>query len=221
MGPLGLVTIGQSPRPDITGSMFAGARLLLVEAGALDELARDAIDALAPVAGELPLVSRLRDGDEVTVAETRVIPLVQRAVDRLVADGASLIVILCTGEFAELRAPVPLVFPDRILTRTIDAIFPSGTLGVLMPTAGQMDWMRGRWSTATRRFVGAAVSPYTGAAELAAAARGLVDAGAELIVLDCMGFNREMKRVVAEVTGRPVVLANRLIGRVVEELIEV
>lgn len=220
MGNLGLVTIGQSPRPDITRSMFAGASLQLCEAGALDGLTRDGVAALSPVGGELPLVSRLRDGDEVIVAEERLIPYLQRAVDHVVAAEASLVVVLCTGEFAGLHAPVPLIFPDRILTRTVEAVFPGGTLGVLMPTEGQMDWMRSRWTTPTRCFIGAAVSPYTGSAELAAAARRLVDAGAELIVLDCMGFSGEMKRVVAQAAGRPVILANRLIGRVVEELIE-
>jgi protein AroM len=191
----------------------------VVEAGALDGLDAAGIQALAPRDGELPLVTRLRDGREVLVAEERVVPALQGAVDRAVAAGAGLVVVLCTGEFPALTAPVPLVFPDRLLIGTVNALLPQGVLGVLMPAEGQLAWMRGRWTTARRAFVGRSVSPYTGAAALAGAARELSEAGADLIVLDCMGFDRRMKRVVAEAAVRPVIQANRLVGRIVEELV--
>lgn len=221
MESVGLVTIGQSPREDILAAMFGPeppARL--VEAGALDGLGDTAIQSLAPCEGELPLVSRLRDGREVLLAEARLIPALQRAVERVVADGAGLVVVLCTGEFPTLTAPVPIINPDRLLIGTVAAVLPAGRLGVLLPTTGQLDWMRGRWATARRAFHGAAVSPYTGREALAGAARSLAAAGADLVVLDCMGFDRRMKQVVAEASGRPVIQASRLIGRIVAELVE-
>jgi protein AroM len=220
MQRVGLVTIGQSPREDIVASMFGQPSALhFIEHGALDDLSFTQIEQLQPQAEELPLVSRLHDGTEVVIAKERLIPHLQRAVDRAVEDGATLAAILCTGEFAKLAPPIPAIYPDRVLAHTVEAILPAGTIGVMLPHEGQMSMMSRKWSSATRRFIGTAVSPYSGRAELAGHAKRLRDAGAAMIVLDCMGFDGAMKQLVAAESGLPTILANRLVGRVVEELI--
>jgi protein AroM len=220
MQRVGLITIGQSPREDIVASMFdRSTSLRLIEHGALDDLCREQIEQLAPRTGELPLVSRLRDGTEVVIAKERLIPHLQCAVERSARDGASLAVILCTGEFAKIAPPIPAIYPDRVLAHTVEAVLPVGTVGVMLPHEGQMDMMSRKWSTATRQFIGVAVSPYSGQTELVDQARILRDAGAAMIVLDCMGFDGAMKQLVAAESGLPTILANRLVGRVVEELV--
>lgn len=221
MQRVGLVTIGQSPREDIVASMFdQSAALHFIEHGALDALSLAQIEQLQPQEQELPLVSRLRDGTEVVIAKERLIPHLQRAVDRAVQDGATLAVILCTGEFAKLAPSIPAIYPDRVLAHTVEAILPAGTIGVMLPHEGQMSMMSRKWSSATRRFIGTVVSPYSGSDELAVHAAKLRDAGSAMIVLDCMGFDGAMKKVVAAESGLPTILANRLVGRVVEELID-
>jgi len=217
---IGFLTIGQAPRPDILDSMFGSSPGWALELGALDGLSRCQIAALEPAAGEQPLVTRLSSGEEVTVAKERLLPYLQRAADEAVHRGATLLVVLCTGTFSSLRAPVPIIYPDRILVNTVNALLPQGTLGVLMPHPGQRGAMERKWALPGRRFVGAAASPYDPSAELARIAEALAGEGADLIVLDCMGFTRAMKRAVAQASRRPVVLANRLVGRVIEELIE-
>jgi len=219
---VGLITIGQSPREDIVASMFdPSASLPFIEHGALDDLNQAQIEQLQPGADELPLVSRLRDGTEVVLAKERLIPHLQRAIDRTARDGATFAVILCTGEFAKIAPSIPAIYPDRVLTHTVEAVLPVGTIGVMLPHEGQMRMMKHKWSTATRQFIGTAVSPYSGRDELAGHAAKLRDAGAAMIVLDCMGFDGAMKRLVAEESGLPTILANRLVGRVVEELVGV
>jgi protein AroM len=190
-----------------------------IEHGALDDLSREQIEELEPRADELPLVSRLRDGTEVVIAKERLIPHLQRAVDRATNDGATLAVILCTGEFAKLAPRIPAIYPDRVLAHNVEAVLPAGTVGVMLPHEGQMRMMSRKWSTPTRQFIGAAVSPYSGQSELARQAHTLRDSGAAMIVLDCMGFDGAMKQLVAAESGLPTILANRLVGRVVEELV--
>jgi protein AroM len=220
MHKVGLITIGQSPRDDIVKSMFDGSiSLHLIEHGALDNLSSDEIQDLRPEADELPLVSRLRDGREVVIAEERLIPHLQSAVDRAADDGATLVVILCTGEFNQLNSPVPAIYPDRVVSHAVEAVLPDGVLGVILPHEGQMTTMRRKWLSPTRQFIGTAVSPYTAQRELAEQARRLREEQATMIVMDCMGFDRAMKCVVAEASGLPTILANRLVGRIVEELV--
>lgn len=217
---LGLVTIGQSPRPDVRISMFnERAPLGLLEAGALDELTFSEITALAPDDGDHPLVTRLRDGEEVVVAKRAIVPLLQAAVDRVEREGATVVCVLCTGAFPALTARGRLVFPDRILEGTVNALLPTGMIGVLMPHPGQQAMMERKWQHAQRRVVTAAVSPYAGSDGFADAARELAAAGAELIVMDCMGFDRAMQERVRAAVDLPVILANGLVGAVLGELV--
>lgn len=215
---LGLVTIGQSPREDVTASMFGAGGVSFVEAGALDGLDDGVIAALAPSGSEHVLVTRLTDGREVVVAKERLLPYVQSAVDRVVQHGASVVCVLCTGAFPELHAPALLVFPDRVLSGAFDAVVPDGTLGVLMPHPGQRDSMIEKWTTKTRPVVTASVSPY-GGEDVGDAVRQLVDAGADAVVMDCMGFDRQMLADARAAVDVPVVLANGLVGALLQELV--
>ena len=216
------VTIGQSPRDDILQSMLPPAlHSRVIQRGALDHLSSEAIHNLAPRQGETPFVTRLVDGAEILVSKTALMPHLQTAVDSAAAAGARSVVILCTGAFPDLRASVPMILPDRVLTANVDALLPRGTIGVVMPHEDQTDLMRSKWETPDRQFVGVAASPYSGASDLRRHGANLADRGADLIVLDCMGFTQEMKSTIAAHIETPVILANRLIGRVIEELTDV
>mgnify|MGYP001754987607 FL=1 len=62
MFKLGAITVGQSPRTDVTDDImgiFQG-KVEILERGALDGLTVEDIDRLAPDAGEYVLVSRMR-----------------------------------------------------------------------------------------------------------------------------------------------------------------
>jgi len=64
MRTVGAITIGQTPRSDIAGELqtLLGAGVRVVQAGALDGLARAEIDALAPAPGDDDaLIARRRD----------------------------------------------------------------------------------------------------------------------------------------------------------------
>jgi protein AroM len=64
------------------------------------------------------------------------------------------------------------------------------------------------------------VSPYTGTLEdLRKASEELSDR--DLVVLDCIGFGKEAKRVVAAASGKPVLIPRTLMARVLRELLGV
>jgi protein AroM len=219
MRTFGCLTIGQAPRDDVLWSMIPRVNNRdVIQHGALDGLTLEQVKDLHPKDTEKPLVSRMRDGTEVLLSKGRLIPHLQSAVDRAVADGAEALVILCTGEFAGLNLPRPTIFPDRVLGGVVKALLTTGTIGVLMPHLGQMETMRKKWESPAHHFIGAAASPYSAPDDLAALARRLADDGADLLVMDCMGYTAEMKASVSSAVGIPVILANRLIGRVIEEM---
>lgn len=219
MAPLlGLVTIGQSPRPDIRGTYQAvlGDAVRIVEAGALDGLSVDEIAALAPADDDVPLVT-LAHGGEVRIGKRAITPLLQRAIDTVVAHGADVVAVLCTGHFAGLSAPVPLIEPDRVLDGFCRAIQPTGRLGVVMPDAGQAGMMRRKWPGYDLTL--ATASPYQPPTAWDAIIAAFRRSGVQAIVLDCMGFGPREKAYFAAATGVPVLCAQSATAHLIRELI--
>ena len=125
MKKIGAITVGQSPRVDLTPEIqpILGDSVEIIQAGALDGLSKGEIAKFVPRPGENVLVSRLTDGTSATFGESYILPRLQLCIDDLEQQGVSLILFLCTGEFpAEFRSNVPLIFPDHILKGLIPAI---------------------------------------------------------------------------------------------------
>jgi protein AroM len=214
---VGVVTIGQSPRtdvvPDIAAALPAGTRV--IERGALDHAGPAELARLAPARGEDLLVSRLRDGTEVTLAEARLIPLLQDAVDDVTGRGAVVVAALCTGTLAGIRCSRPLLMPGPLVRSVVAAAAPEGRiarLGVVVPASDQVEPVRADWSAAASDVLVLAASPYGPLAGLAQAADALAAWDPDLVVLDCLGFDGPMKRLVACAVGVPVVLPRTVLA---------
>ena len=113
MKTIGLITIGQSPRTDVTPDLepIFGPDVKLLQAGALDGLTAQEIAAFAPEEGDYVLISKLRDGTSAVFAEKHILPRLQQCIRELEDQGAELIMFLCTGSFPAFESQVPLVFP--------------------------------------------------------------------------------------------------------------
>jgi len=212
---IGFVTIGQSPRDDVVPGMlpYLGP-VQVLEAGALDGLGPEEVAALAPRGPEQVLVTRLRDGSPVTVDKELIFPRLQECVARLDAAGAAVIVLLCTGSFPKVAARALVLEPDRIVLHTVLAVARrANCVGVMVPAEDQINAMRARWRAAGVDPVVAAGSPYGPPQARLEAARQLAAAGAELVVLDCMGYTQAMKEEIAAVVRCPVLVAHEAVAR--------
>jgi protein AroM len=218
---IGLVTIGQSPRSDVVPDMAAilGPAVDIREAGALDDLTRAEIEALAPTGDDEILVTRLRDGTSVFVGKPKIVGLVEARIAALERDGATLTALLCTGAFPRLRAARPLIQPQPVLLGLLRGMSWPGRLGVLTPSVPHVPQTEARWRRDRFDAVVAPLSPYEeeDAAALRRAATAMSEGGAGLIVMDCMGFRRKTRDELRALTGVPVLLANLLLARVIAE----
>ena len=219
---VGLITIGQSPRVDVVPDMakVIGPGVEIREAGALDGLDRAQINALAPGAGDEILVTRLCDGSPVFVAKRHVTARVQTKVTELERGGATLTALLCTGAFPRLAASRPFIQPQPVLLGVLRGMSWPGRLGVLTPSLPHVPQTDRRWRTDGFDPVVVPLSPYEeeDPAAVARAAESLREAGAGLVVMDCMGFRRKTRDELQSLTGAPVLLANLLVARVIAEV---
>lgn len=221
---LGVLTIGQAPRTDLTPEI---APLLpgvsLIEAGVLDGLEYGGILAEgAPKPGEHALTTRLADGRSVVVGEDFVMDRMPQRLAEL-ESRCDAVLLACTGPFPDLPHRRPLVAPDRVITHMTAGLAPSGsTIGVVSPLPEQQEDTTGKFQ---RRIPGSGIittsaSPYTSPLEeFTAAGRELRGRGARIIALDCIGYTEDHRRTVAEAAGVPVVLARSAAARFAMEVL--
>ena len=197
-------------------SDFIGNGIKIVELGALDGLQSDEIIALRPVDNEHRLVTRLRNGGEAIVGKTWMKQRLQCLLDGLNPDDYFVTVLLCTDHFGGLRSKELFLEAQTIVDHGVEAIAESArSLGVMVPLAKQIDEFHCP-RRANQRIMMTHASPYTpGRLEVAARELKQVD----VIVMHCMGYTEAMRQAVANVSGKPVLLARRLVAAAVNQLL--
>lgn len=236
---LGVITIGQSPRADLTPDLqrwLPGVQL--VERGALDDLDTDQIAALAPRKGERILITRLRDGSSVIIGHGFADALVQQAISAVEwghrdpdhdeddhEAPVDAVLLACTGEFPPFRHQRPLFHPDAMLTHAVGALARGmKRIGVICPLPDQVDETVAKFAPVVdhdAQVVVRAATPYSeNPGALVDAAADLTAAGAELIALDCIGYSDAMRRLVADTSGTATVVGRAAAARIVGEALE-
>ncbi|UCH38220.1 MAG: AroM family protein [Candidatus Bathyarchaeota archaeon] len=221
MVTVGAITIGQSPRDDVMPEIkqLTGPTINYIECGALDGLTLTQIQELAPQSDDYLLVTRMRDGSSVTLAKKHIIPRLRECIRRVEAENVEVIIMLCTGIFPDLRTTKLMIKPDRLLEETVKAILETGTIGVITPLQDQICQTCTKWERLGLHVVVDHALPYSTSDQVTAAAQRLANAEIDLIVLDCIGFTTTMKRIVRQVTQKPVILPRTLLARTILELL--
>lgn len=216
---VGFVTIGQSPRVDVMkdlAPMLDREKIEYIEAGALDNLTRDEIGELRPESDtDYVLVSRLRDGTQVVMSRSKIMPLVQAAIDSIEVS-VDVIGLFCTGELPELRSHKPLIEPSLLLRKNLEALSPEGSVTIIVPSSDQVEDVRAKLGK-NRKVEVIAVSPYTGTVDSFLTALKNVHS-CDLVVMDCIGYSVEMKNLVKQTLKKPVILPRTLLARIISEL---
>jgi protein AroM len=218
VGMLGVVTIGQTPRPDLV-EVFErhapGAEIRV--AGALDGLSPGEVEALA-VPDAYPLLVRLADGGTARVPLATLAPRVERRARELADQGAAAIVVACAGAFPAIHCGAPVLLPGTLLPGVVRAVTRTGRIGIVTPLEGQVRAAREKWTDDGFHVKVTWASPYD-EAEMEAAVAAMRDPSLEVVVLDCMGHGDEYRDRFAERCGRPVVLAQSIVARVAGGLV--
>ena len=217
---IGMVTIGQSPRNDvITEIRGILGPAEIGESGCLDELTKEQIEALKPKEGEPFLATVLRDGSSVQISREKATNLLQQRIKELENKDITLIVLLCTGDFPNFESKKLVIMPGKLIYKIVqEMLTKERKLGVIIPSSEQIEQTKEKWIDVNP--VVAVASPYEKPEKVAEAAKTLQARNVDLTVLDCIGYTRQMKQKVKEITGKPVILARTILARVLRELLE-
>ncbi|MEM3730481.1 MAG: AroM family protein [Candidatus Bathyarchaeia archaeon] len=223
MKKVGVLTIGQSPRPDITSdfTQHLSAKVILVEAGVLNGLSNEYVkEKMRPNIGDVTYVSRLRDGTQVKLAKNKIIPLMQKRISQLEEEGVDFIVIFCTGDFPKFDARVPVVYAGEVLKGFFSGFKCERNVGILVPLEEQIDYAHEKWKAYFKNLVVLNASPYTSTEEdFRKVAEKFRESSAELIIMDCMGYTFNQKRIVKEYANVPVVSSRSALIKFLDELL--
>jgi protein AroM len=217
------LTIGQAPRGDIMPLLMEYLpEESVTHIGLLDAMTAEEIELrYSPEEGEPVLVSRLLDGTQIALGSRSVEQGLQEKIDWLEALGCETILLLCTGVFESLRAQnAMLLEPDRIIPPLIRAIVGTHQVGIVVPIESQIAEQAIKWSKLPKAPCFAVASPYLAdEAKLTAAALSLEEQGAQVVVLDCIGYHRQHSDLLQSKLGIPVLLSNVLVAKLAAELI--
>ncbi|MEM0006434.1 MAG: AroM family protein [Ignisphaera sp.] len=224
MVKIGLVTIGQAPRKDVTEDLIKilPAGVEIIEAGALDDLDLNEIkEKIAPKPGEVPYVTRLRNGLEVKISKERILSLMQDKISLLERLGAEVIGILCSGEFPEFSSRVPILYPDRILKGIVSGIQYRGSTVVLIPSEDQVPYAKRKWSPYLEKLEVISISPYTSKiSDFENVGRRIRDLDAGLVIMDCIGYTMKQRSVISSIAKSARIITSRgALGRALAEII--
>ncbi len=226
MRTIGVVTIGQSPISDVVAELEriikdsrTSQTVTFLQKGALDGLTADEIAGLRPTEEKDHLVTKLRNGTEVAVDKHGICPRVQQAILDLNGEGADIIALLCSDEFPPLRSEAPLILPANLLSGVLSSISIKGKLGVMVPSEKQVSATIVVYQELGFEPIVVGASPYANGNEILNAANRLREEVA-LVVMDCFGYNLEMKSRVSQIMGTPVILVRSLLAFTLSECLQ-
>jgi protein AroM len=208
---IAIITMGQTPRPDVLPELLALlGDVRYDEFGALDGVPDTIIMEKAPRADELSFLTRLRDGTHVILEAGFVTRQTEALVETVDSQGYDLLILAMTGLMARPPTRTPLVHGQYTLDAWISALAAGNSrIGIIYPLTSQHSAFSDNDYGTLLQSSHATIGGHHGT-HLADAIDRV--SGADLIVMNSVGYTAAMAQQVAGASGKPVVTACRIIG---------
>ena len=208
---IAVVTMGQAPRPDVLGELRTIlGDLSYTEFGVLDEVSQEQIARIVPRPGEPRFFTRLRDGSHVILEADAIATRIGALVERIDGQDFDLLILAMTGIRNRLATRTPLIHGQFAVEAWVAALTTGNSrIGTIFPLAGQGTLLSelgyGTVLQSSHATIGGSHATHLDDAI------GRV-AGADLIIMNSVGYTEEMAEQVARESGKPVVTACRIVA---------
>lgn len=171
--------------------------------------------------GDEPLLTLLSDHQLAHVSRQKVELSLQGIVEVLDNQGFDVILLMSTASIARLTARKSMLLePLRIIPPLVASIVEGHQVGVIVPVTELLKAQTQKWQVLQTPPVYAVANPIHGSEQqLIDAGKELLEQGADVIMLDCLGFNQRHRDLLQKSLDVPVLLSNVLIARLASELL--
>lgn len=171
--------------------------------------------------GETPLPTRLCDGSIAMVSREKVERDLQSVIEVMDNQGYDVILLMSTADIRGLNARnAILIEPQRIIPPLVASIVDGHQVGVIVPIPELMQPQQLKWSVLEKTPFYTLAHPYEATeSELVAAGKELIEQGADVLMLDCLGFHQWHRDLLQKSLDVPVLLSNVLVARLASELL--
>jgi protein AroM len=220
---LATLTLGQAARSDLHPLLLENLpEEQIAHVGLLDDLTHDEIQQKYATAGnEKVVMTRLEDGTHVVLSAAKVEAALQNKILELEQQGFETILMLCSGQYKNLFTDSAILLePYRILPPLVDAITGGHQVGIVVAREEYIAEQAYKWQSLGQKPHFAVASPWeTSDDDLIDAALHLQEQGADVVVLDCLGYHQRHRDFLQKLLGIPVLLSNVLIAKLAAELL--
>lgn len=171
--------------------------------------------------GDDPLLTLLNDNQIAHVSRQKVERDLQSVVEVLDNQGYDVIILMSTAVIKSMAARNTILLePLRIIPPLVASIVDGHQVGVIVPVAELLAAQEKKWQVLQKTPVYSLANPVHGSEQqLIDAGQALLDQGADVIMLDCLGFHQRHRDILQQALDVPVLLSNVLIARLASELL--
>lgn len=171
--------------------------------------------------GDDPLLTLLNDNQIAHVSRQKVERDLQSVVEVLDNQGYDVIILMSTAAIKSMAARNSILLePLRIIPPLVASIVDGHQVGVIVPVAELLAAQEKKWQVLQMPPVYSLANPVHGSEQqLIDAGQALLEQGADVIMLDCLGFHQRHRDILQQALDVPVLLSNVLIARLASELL--
>ena len=188
----------------------------------LGNLSRERVMAeYAPQAGEETILTLLNDNQLAQVSRRKIERDLQSVVEVLDNQGYDVILLMSTAAIRGMTVRNTIFLePLRILPPLVSSIVEGHQVGVIVPVEELLEAQAQKWQILQKPPLFSLGDPvHDSEQKIIEAGKELLANGADVIMLDCLGFNQRHRDLLQKQLDVPVLLFNVLIARLAAELL--
>ncbi|QTA24793.1 AroM family protein [Escherichia albertii] len=188
----------------------------------LGNLSRESVMAeYAPQAGEETILTLLNDNQLAQVSRRKIERDLQSVVEVLDNQGYDVILLMSTAAIRGMTVRNTIFLePLRILPPLVSSIVEGHQVGVIVPVEELLEAQAQKWQILQKPPLFSLGDPvHDSEQKIIEAGKELLANGADVIMLDCLGFNQRHRDLLQKQLDVPVLLSNVLIARLAAELL--
>ncbi|WP_313488000.1 AroM family protein [Pseudescherichia sp.] len=220
---LAILTVGVVPvdavMPLLTEHIDAQQITQISLLGKMDP--QDVYEDYAIEPGERPVHALLNNGEVAQVSRTKIARDLQAVIGVIDKQNYDVILLMSTERFTGLSARHAILLePERIIPPLVSSIVDGHQVGVIVPLAGLIAGQMDKWQLLENApYYEVASSLHGHENDLIAAGEALLAKGADVLMLDCLGYHQKHRDLLQKALNVPVLLSNVLVARLASELL--